>query len=179
MKCFVVHTILVSLCLISCSSQAANAQSGDQTVLTVTTKNLDDQIDIQHKDDITTIDIHSLTGIGSAKFELASGSMPANIVMRLHLSGLEKFRITSRQAAVTVSGSSNGTFNITNQTITTAGSEYSITPTDPLWMKIEIVSDQTTKKIPLEEGFFEITVPKEFIQTAGNSFEIQWIDFYR
>ena len=52
-------------------------------------------------------------------------------------------------------------------------------PGHPLWMEIEIVSGQPEKKIPLEEGYFEIRLPKEFIRKAGRSFEIAWIDFYR
>ena len=46
-----------------------------------------------------------------------------------------------------------------------------------LWLKIEIASD--SQKIPVQDGYFEIVIPKEFIQQAGKSFEIQWIDFYR
>ena len=46
-------------------------------------------------------------------------------------------------------------------------------------LKTEIVSDQTIKNIPLEEGYFEITFPKESNKKIGNSFEIQWVDFYR
>lgn len=179
MKYFVVQTILLSLFLMSCASQPANAQSGDKPVFTITTKNQDDQIDTQHENGVTTIDIHSLTGIGSAKFELASGAMPERMILRLHLNGLEELRLVSSQTAIAASASSSDRFSVTNQKVIASGNEYSITPIDPLWMKVQIVSGQSDKTIPLEDGYFEITVPKEFIQTAGNSFEIQWIDFYR
>jgi hypothetical protein len=46
-------------------------------------------------------------------------------------------------------------------------------------MEIQIISDQAEQKIPLEQGYFEVTVPQEFIQNAGKTFEIEWIDFYR
>ena len=46
-------------------------------------------------------------------------------------------------------------------------------------MEIEIVSDQTEKKIPLKDGYFEVTIPQQFIRNAGKTFEIEWIDFYR
>jgi hypothetical protein len=163
----------------SCTSQPANAQSGIEPVFNVTTKNQDDQIDIQHENGITTVDIHSPTGIGTAKFELQSGSMPEQLILRLHLTGLEEFRLVSNQTTIAASGSSSEVFNVTGQSVIAAGNEYSITPIDPLWTKVEIVSGKTDKKILLEEGFFKITVPKEFIRSAGNSFEIQWIDFFR
>lgn len=163
----------------SCASRPANAQSGDEPVFLVTAKNQDDQINIQYVNGITVIDLQSPTGIGSAKFELESGGMPEKILLRLHLKGLEGFRLISNQATIAASASSGGVFEVSDQRVISSGSEYSIMPIDPLWMKIEIVSDQATKKIPLEEGYFEITVPKEFIRNAGDSFEIQWIDFYR
>lgn len=162
----------------SCASQPANAQSGDGPVFSVTAKNRDDQVNVQYVDGVTVIDIQSPTGIGSANLKLESGGMPENFVLRLHLKGLEELRMISEPAVIVGSGSSSGSFSINDQRVNSSGSEYSITPVDPLWMKIEVVSDQA-KKIPLEGGYFEITVPKEFIRNAGNSFEIQWIDFYR
>ena len=180
MKILVVHIILFSFLLLSCASQPANAQAGDEPVFTVTSqKNLDDEINIQYENGVSIVDIHSPRGIGSAQLKLESSSMPERIILRLHLKGLEEFRLVSKQATIATSISSGGMFNITDQKVIASGNEYFLTPIDPLWMKIKIVSDQSNRKIPLEDGYFEITVPKEFIQSAGNSFEIQWIDFYR
>lgn len=163
----------------SCASQPANAQSGDEPVFTATTKNQADQINIKYENGVTTFEIHSPTGIGTAKFDLESGSMPQKLILRLHLEGLEGLRLVSSQATIAASGSSSDVFNVTGQSVIAAGNEFSITPIDPLWVKVEIVSGQADKKIPLEEGYFEIAVPKEFIRSAGNSFEVHWIDFYR
>lgn len=145
----------------------------------VTTKNQDDQINFQQENNITTVDIHSPTGIGSATFELKSGSMPEKVLLRLHLTGLEQFKLVSDQTTLAAHGSSNEAFNITGQSVIAAGNEYAITPIDPLWTTVEVVSAQADKTIPLDQGYFEITIPKEFIRRAGNSFEIQWIDFFR
>ena len=179
MKYFVLPTIFFCLFLISCASEPANAQAGGEPVLNVTTKNQDDQIDIQHENNITTVDIHSPTGIGSATLQLESGEMPEKVILRLHLTGLEQFKLVSGQTTLTASGSSSEGFSITGQSVLAAGNEYVITPIDPLWTKVEIVSSQGSKKLPLDEGYFEITVPTEFIRSAGNSFEIQWINFFR
>ncbi|HKY55472.1 MAG TPA: hypothetical protein VJM08_14240 [Anaerolineales bacterium] len=175
----IVHTILLQLVLVSCASQPANAQAGGEPVFTVTIKNQDDQVDIQHENNVTIVDIDSPTGIGAATFELESGAMPENLILRLHLTGLEEFRLVSNTTTLTASGSSSDVFDVTSQSVTAAGNEFSITPIDPLWTKVEIVSEQADKMIPLEKGYFEITVPREFIRRAGNSFEIQWIDFFR
>lgn len=175
----VLHIILLSLFFMSCASQPANAQSGDEPVLTVTAqKNQDDQINIHYDNGISTIDIDSPRGIGSAQLKLESGSMPESMILRLHLEGLEEIRFVSDLSTIAAFASSGEMFNVDQKAIV-SGNEYFLTPMDPLWMKIEIISSQTDKRILLEDGYFEITVPKEFIQSAGNSFEIQWIDFYR
>jgi hypothetical protein len=180
MKYFVVHIILFSIIfLISCASQPANAQAGGEPVFSVTTKNQDDRLDSKHENGVTTVDIHSPTGIGSARFKLESGAMPEQLILRLHLAGLEEFRLISDQTTLAAHSSSNEAFNVTGQSVIAAGNEYSITPIDPLWIKMEVVSGQADQKLPLDNGYFEITVPQEFIRVAGNSFEIQWIDFFR
>ena len=162
----------------SCASQPANAQSGDEPVFSITAKNQNDQINVQYVNGVIVVDVQSPTGIGSAKLELESGDMPEDMLLRLHLQGLEGIRLISDQVVIVASGSSSEPFVINDQRVISSGSEYSITPIDPLWIKIEIISDQA-KKIPLEAVYFEINIPRAFLRNAGSSFEIQWIDFYR
>jgi hypothetical protein len=178
MRRFHRQTILLIFLLVSCASLPGNAQP-QEPVFIVITKNPDDQVSIQYENSTTLIDIQSPTGISSAAFELESGSMPGNMIVRLHLKGLEQFRLTSAQDQIAASVSSGETVHIDEQTIYSSGTESPLLPKHPLWMEIEIVSSQTEKKIPLQEGYFEITVPQEFIRNVGKTFEIEWIDFYR
>ena len=171
------QTILLSFFLISCAGQAANAQAGEPG-FTVTTKNEGDRVDLQYENGFTFIDVYSSSGLGSAEFKLTSGTMPEEMVLRLHLKGLEELRLTSAQTSIAASVSNSDSSDI-HQRIIAASSDSPLLPSHPLWMKIEIVTEQAEKKIPLEEGYFEVTVPEEFIRKAGNSFEIEWIDFYR
>lgn len=171
------QTILLSFLLVSCAGLPVGAQS-QEPVFTVTTKNKEDQVDIQSKDRAALIDIHSPTGIGSARFELEAGSLPEEIVLRLHLKGLEEFRLSSAQDSIAASVSSSDASDV-HQKIIASGGDSPLQPSHPLWLQIEIIAGQAEKKIPLEEGYFEITVPKEFTRKAGSSFEIEWIDFYR
>lgn len=150
---------------------SANAQP-EEPAFIVITKNLDDQVDIQYENGATWIDIQSPTGIGSATFELESGGMPEKMILRLHLKGLEEFRLTSKQYRISASVSGGDTVTAGNQTILSSGTESPLQPGHPLWMEIEIVSGQA-------ENYFEVIVPREFLQNAGKTFEIEWIDFYR
>jgi len=169
--------VLLSFLLVSCAGGAVNAQSGEP-IFTVTTKNKDDRVSFQNLNAQTFIDVYSPSGIGSAALGLESGTLPEEIVLRLHLRGLEELRLTSAQTSITASVSNSDPSEI-RQRVLAASSDTPLTPGHPLWMEIEIVPEQAEKKIPLEEGYFEVTLPQEFIQKAGSSFEIEWIDFYR
>jgi hypothetical protein len=141
-------------------------------------KNPDDQVTMQYENGVEVIDIRSPSGIGSASFELDSGAMPGEILLRLHLQGLEKFRLTSAEESLSASVSTADA-SIVDQKILSPEAESPLQPGHPLWMEIEIVSDQPAKAIPLEKGYFEIALPKEFLEKAGSTFEIEWIDFFR
>ena len=177
MKYLLVHTsLLMCLFLISCASRNVGAQDS-KPEFKVTAKNADDAIAILDEDSQTVIDIHSDFGIGSASFELVSGSMPDTLLLRLHLKGLEDVRIISAETTVAASISSSGVLRTQNQRKISGSGDQIIWSFDPLWLRIDIVSD--SQKIPLEDGYFEIILPSEFLRKAGNSFEIAWIDFYR
>ena len=177
---YILHlSLLTCLYLISCTSQSVIAQSSGSE-FHITPSNADDQITLFTKDSQTIIDIKSDFGIGSALFTLVSGSMPDTILIDLHLKGLESLIITSSEITVTASmSSSDAFFQISNQKIITSSAEYPISPIHPLWMQIEIISSQAKNTIPLTEGYFEVLLPKEFIQQTGSTFEIKWVDFYR
>jgi hypothetical protein len=158
---------LLSFLLMSCGGISAGAQPEEPGFIVIT-KNTDDQVDIQYENGVALIDIQSPTGIGSAAFELESGDMPGNMLLRLHLRGLEGFRLKSAQDQISASVSSGDAGEVNSQTILSSGTESQLLPGNPLWMDIQ-----------LEEGYFEVTVSQEFIQNAGKMFEIEWIDFYR
>jgi hypothetical protein len=167
MKRFHVQTILLGFLLASCAGLSVRAQSGEPDFM-VTTKNSDDKVDVRYEEGVAYIDVRSPTGIGSAAFELESGSMPADIRLRLHLQGLEQFRLTSAREEISASVSGDNTLQA-EQKIISPGSESAILPGDPLWLQIDVTPDD----------YFEILLPEKFLHEAGTSFEIAWIDFYR
>jgi hypothetical protein len=177
MKFIVLYTcLLMSLFLVSCASRNASAQDS-KPEFQLTTKNPGDTLTILDENSRAVIDIQSETGIGSASLELVSGTMPDTLLLRLHLAGLEEFQLRSKQDAVSASLSGGGLFELTNESVLFSQTEIPIGAIHPLWMDIRIVSE--SKSIPLKAGYFEVTIPPEFIRRAGGSFEIHWIDFYR
>lgn len=163
------------LFLASCASRSVRAQDS-KPEFRVTVKNAEDQVAVLEENSQTVIDIQSETGIGTAAFELVAGSMPDTLLLRLHLRGLEEFRIISSQTALGASVAS-GEAGLPVERIVLPALELPILPAHPLWMDIQTISESS--HIPLDEGFFEIKIPREFLRNAGTSFEVRWIDFYR
>jgi hypothetical protein len=170
---YVFLAFLTSIFLATCTVES------NHPGFTITTSNQEDAVSITSEEGISLIDINSPSGVGSAHFELVSGILPEKIITRLHLKGLEEFRLSYNETVISASISSGSAFNISSQNILLSNIEYPIQAGHPLWLEIKVVSDQTIKKIPLEEGYFEITFPKESNKKIGSSFEIQWVDFYR
>jgi len=169
-------SLLMCVFLASCASRNVRAQDS-KPEFRVTLKNGDDKITILDENSQTVIDILSPTGIGSAAFELGSGTMPDALLLRLHLKGLEEIQLISTNVAVSASVSTGEAVFPVSERIVSPGVELPIGSVHPLWMAIQIVSEN--KNIPLEEGYFEVRVPREFIRSAGTSFEVRWVDFYR
>ena len=125
------------------------------------------------------IDVHSQSGMGSAHVEHVSGALPESIVVRLYLKGLEEFRLSYDGTTITASVSSGDSHNVFQSAAGPEAGERPITPGSPYWMDVRIVTDQETPHIPLDQGYFEVALPKDFLQEGRRSFSIRWIDFYR
>ena len=137
------------------------------------------EVTVSAEGETTLIEVHSQSGIGSATVELVSGAPSQNIVLRLHLKGLEQFRLLYDETVVTASVAGNDIGSIIESATLSEGGEYSITPDSPLWLHIRIVSSRVAPDIPLDQGHFEITLPRDFLHDEHRSFSIRWIDFYR
>ncbi len=149
-------------------SRFALAADGDGGELTVSAQG-----------ETTLIDLRSQSGIGSATVELVSGEPPQNIVLRLHLQGLEQFRLLYDGTVVTASVSGNDIGNLVESATLSEGGERPITPGSPLWLDIQIVSSQAAPQTPLDQRHFEIRLPKDLLHDGRRSFSIRWIDFFR
>lgn len=134
---------------------------------------------MQSEERSTVIDIASPVGIGSASFHLESGEMPQTVIVRLHLTGLEQVRVSAGQETLAASVSSSDPLHGQDQSLIEAGTEMPLLPVHPLWMDIRIVTNGADIDIPLRQGYFELEIPQQLLEKGEDSFEIQWIDFYR
>ena len=137
------------------------------------------ELTVSAQGETALIDVRSQSGIGSATVELVSGAPPQNIVLRLHLQGLEQFRLLYDGTVVTASVAGSDSGSIIESATWSEGGERPITPDSPLWLDIRIVPGQAAPQIPLDQRHFEIRLPKDFLHDGRRSFSIRWIDFFR
>jgi len=129
--------------------------------------------------DPVVVEVQSQSGIGAGSVELVSGAPPANIVVRLHLRGLEQLRLSYEQTVITAAVSSGDSNSIDQSVALPDGSAHPIAAGSPLWLDIRIISAQQPPAIPLQQGYFEVRLPPGLLHEQRRSFALRWIDFYR
>ena len=170
--------LLVCILMAGCAAPPGTPETSPP-VFTVNAEGDGNELTVSTEGESILIDVYSKSGIGKAIIEHVSGGPPEKIVLRLHLTGLEEFRLSYDQTTITASVSSRDSRAIAQSLASPEEGEHSIEPDNSSWLDITIVSDQATPEIPLTQGYFEITLPEGLLTEADSSFSIQWIDFYR
>ena len=146
----------------------------------ITTKRDNDKVEIKVEKDQALFSIHSPIGISQAVIERVNEKWPDVIVLRLHLNGLESFRVSNGKVTVEASVSSHG--DKQRVRLWKDGKEDSPLDTkSPYSMEIGMIGEdgKPAKTIPLKNGYFQIQLPKAFFDDNPKSISINWIDFYR
>ena len=120
-------------------------------------------------------EVTSAHGIDRATIHRLRPEWPQSIVLRLRLKGLESLKVTAKKTTIvwTVSSSSDQR----TQTVQNAnGQELSIAENSPLFAKVKLVGEQ---RRPLQNGYFEIKLPKQLFADNPDYIRCEWIDFYR
>ena len=153
-------------------------QDGDK--FKITSKRKDDAVEVQADKDKAVFDLKSPFGIGQAVIERLDDEWPKAVVLRLHLKGLESFRAsngkTTLDAAVSIQ---DGKPKVR---LWKDGKEDALLDEkSPYWMDVRIMTGEgkPAREIPLNDGYFEMTLPKAFFEGNPKSITLNWIDFYR
>jgi hypothetical protein len=137
----------------------------------------DGKIAIAREQDRVLATIHSERGIGKAVLKRLGEKWPRQIVLRIHLSGLELFKLTTPSTRLSWSVSSHGQQEST-VTLLEESKETALKPGHELYSPITIVPKKAT--IPLsQEAYFEIVLPGPLLKHDESELQLQWIDFYR
>jgi hypothetical protein len=124
--------------------------------------------------------VTSPSGIGGATITPKAGKWPETVTIRLRLGGLESLTVSNGKATLSTSVSSHGDGKAEVH-LTESGKQKSIDSKSPYWMELRVLDAKgnPTKKIPVQDGYFEFTVPKALMGDGIKSITLNWIDFYR
>jgi hypothetical protein len=142
--------------------------------ITVVTEGDNNQVTPVQEDGATIIDVQSPVGIGGADITFLAEPLPAEILLRFHLRGLEDLRFRYGETEIALAVSSMQDRSVRENLVAPDGTETPIEPGDPHWMDVEVVNGYLSP-----ETRIEVTVPPDFHVTEQSRFQIHWIDFYR
>ena len=153
--------------------------AGDDTPpYKITTKRDNDRVEVKAEKDKTVFSVHSPFGISNVVIERTGEKWPDAVMLRLHLKGLENFRVTNGKVKLEASVSSqDGKVRLWKD-----GKED--TPLDaksPYWMEVRMIGGdgKPAKVIPVKDGYFEMALSKAVFEGNPKAITVDWIDFYR
>lgn len=140
----------------------------------MTTRKKDDSVQFRAEEKQTVFIVKSPSGIGQAIIERLDDSWPKIVMLRLHLKGLESFRATNGKVTLNAAVSSQDG----KRRIWKDGKEDApLDEKSPFWMDIRIVGGGGGDAA--KDGYFEMALPKAFLEGQPKSVTLNWIDFYR
>jgi hypothetical protein len=162
--------VVVTILSVGCASAV------EEPPFKITTKHDNDKVEVNVENDKAVISVCSPFGISQAVIERSNKRWPDTVILRLHLKGLENFKVTNGKITLEAAVSSQ------NSRQWKDGKEDSpLEPKSPCWMEIRAVGmdGKPATIIPLTDGYFEIQLPKAFFEDNSKSITVNWIDFYR
>ena len=149
-----------------------------ETQFKITTKRDNDKVEIKVEQDTTVFSVHSPFGISQTVIERTDKNWSGIVMLRLHLKGLENFKVSN--GIITLEAAVSSQDSIVR--LWKDGKEDSpLDSKSPYWMEIRMVGNdgKPTTSIPVTDGYFEIQLPKALFEDNPKSITVNWIDFYR
>ena len=170
--------VLLAACalLVAC---AAAPMGQAEPVVRAAAEGAGNSVEAQVAGRALTVDVWSARGIGAASVELAGGSAPDAVLLRLHLRALEELRLTYGQAEIVASLASGPGHAVSQRRVLPNSEEQPLSPGDPGWMEIQVVSAEPDPPFPLREGHIAVTLPADVLAGDEGVFSVRWVDMFR
>lgn len=146
----------------------------------ITTRRDNDRVDVETETEKTIFSIKSPFGISHAVFERANEKWPDAVLLRLYLKGLENFKITGGELKLEGSVSLQEGKPVVR--FWKDGKEDApLDAKSPCWIDVRILGSdgEPAEELPLQDGYFEMALPKALFKGNPKSITVNWIDFYR
>ncbi len=160
---------------------AAVAAAGDPpSKFKITTKKKDDTVEVRADKDKAMFVVKSPFGISQAVIERLDDAWPKTVELRLHLKGLESFRVTNEKTKLdAAAGIQDGKPKVRQWK--DGKEDAPLDDKSPFWMEVRILGGdgKAGKALPLKDGYFEVTLPRSLFEGNPKAITVNWIDFYR
>jgi len=159
---------------------AVSTAADDTPPYKITTKRADDKVEVKAEKGKATFSVHSPFGVSNAVIERTGETWPDAVVLKLHLKGLENFKVTNGKVKLEGSASIQDSRPVVR--LWKDGKEDApLDAMSPYWIEARIVGGdgKQAKEIPLNGGHFEMQLPKAMFDGNSKSITVNWIDFYR
>jgi len=154
----------------------APAEGGGKPNLEAETRRGDSRLELGGSGENVIAEVHSKSGIGSATITRVGRDWPGAMRIRLHLRGLESFKVDNGKTVVEWSKSSSGK-QASRVSLRLAGEEDPIEAGGRYHSEVKTVGGNG--KVPLVDGYFEIALPAAIFEDNPAKIDLHWIDFYR
>lgn len=159
----------------------AMSLDGDPSAFKVTPRKKDDSIDIRIEKVRVMFIVKSPSGISQAVVERqAADRWPKTVVLRFHLQGLERLRISTATSTLEASVAMQAGKLIVRQW--KDGKENApLDEKSPFWTEFRVLRADGTPAttLPLQDGHIEATLPRTLLDDHPKAITVSWIDFYR
>lgn len=147
----------------------------------ITTKRDTDRVEVTVEKTATVFSIRSPVGIGEAVIARTDEKWPREVTLRLHLKGLESFRVANGKVTLGTSVSSQADDKFRVRLWKDGKEDAPLDADSPFWMEVRAVGREgkPANGIPLNDGYFEMQIPKAMLEGNPQSIRVNWIDFYR
>jgi hypothetical protein len=146
----------------------------------ITTRKPADTVEIRGEKDGVVFEVRSPSGIGDATIAREAASWPKRVVLRLHLKGLEDFRVGNGKVTVHAAVKA-GQGKPEVRQWKDGKEDAPLDGKSPYWLGLvpQRGDGKPAAEIPLKEGFFEVVLPPALFEGNPASISVRWIDFYR
>jgi hypothetical protein len=146
----------------------------------VMTRRKDDTVEVRAEKDEALFIIKSPFGISQAVIEREGEKGPDAVALRLHLKGLESFRASNGKVTLDAAvGIQEGKVKL--RMWKDGKEDAPLDENSPFWITFRIVGGdgKPARELPLEDGYFEVALPRAFFEGNPKAITLNWIDFYR
>ena len=176
------HVLAITLLLLPAIVGMTNIVTayGDDPPFRITTKRDNDKVEVKVERDKAKVSIHSPFGISQAEIERRGENWPDSVTLRLHLKGLEYFKVTNGETTLNAAVSSHGGKQPVRLWLDDK-EDSPLNTKSPFWMMVRMVGEdgKPAVTIPLVNGHFEMQLSKALFEGNPKSIRLNWIDFYR